>query len=66
MIVPSLHHLGIGGGDIHLTELQKQIIICPEDLHDPSPIIGDHPQAFCLHPVYHCPLPIQIMFEVGG
>jgi hypothetical protein len=44
MIVPGLHHLGIGGGDIHLTELQKQVIIRPEDLHQPSPVVRNRPQ----------------------
>jgi hypothetical protein len=53
MIVPSLHYLGKGGGHIYLTELQKQIIIRPEDLHDPSPLIRDYPQTFCPHPFYH-------------
>jgi hypothetical protein len=35
--------LGIGGRDIDLTELQKQVIVRPEDLHQPSPIIRNRP-----------------------
>jgi hypothetical protein len=53
MIVPGLHHMRIGGGDIHLAELQKQIVIRPEDLQHSSPLIRDHPQTFRPYPLYH-------------
>jgi len=59
VIVPGLHHLRIGGADICLTELQKQFIICPEDLHHPSPLIRDHPQQFGFDAVDHLVPPHQ-------
>ncbi len=42
MVVPGLHHLRIGGGEIHLTELKIQVVIGPENLHDSSPLIRNH------------------------
>ena len=56
MIVPGLHHLGIGRRDVHLAELQEEVIIRPEDLHHPPPFIRNDPQQFGLYAVNHLPL----------
>jgi hypothetical protein len=62
MIMPGLHHLGIGGGEIDLTELQKQVIIRPENLHDSSPVIRDHSQRFRPHSLNHfIPLYLRLL-----
>jgi hypothetical protein len=42
VIMPGLHDLRIGRGDIDLSKLEKKFIICPEDFHHSSPLIGDH------------------------
>jgi hypothetical protein len=63
VVVPSLHHLGIGGGNIHLTELQKEFLICPEYLHHSSPFIRDHSQHFCPHPMDHFILLNRLMIS---
>ncbi len=59
VIVPSLHYLGIGGGEIDLTELHKQVVIRPQNLHQPSPVIRNRPQQLRSHPVYHL-IPLRV------
>jgi len=44
---------GKRGGDVDLAEPAEELVVAAEDLHQPSPFVGDHLQGLDFHAVDH-------------
>jgi hypothetical protein len=51
VIVPALYHSGICAGEIYLAKFNKQLIVCPQHLHQSAALVRDDFQILCLYTV---------------
>jgi hypothetical protein len=57
MIVPRLDDARVGRRAVNLAELLKDLVVTPEDLHQPAPLVGDDAEFLdidTVDAVLHC------------
>src|SRR3990172_6723531 len=55
VVVPGLDDAGVSGGEVDLSELLEHLLVAAQDLHEPSPLVGDHLELLDHHALDHLP-----------